>query len=125
MVPAYAPPRGSHACTYATQGTLATLVCSPFVILSEANHVRQKEGGSFLVSMHAENRRGRNLDSWASCLMKILPRFFSRGEKVETSVNKNLAKSGTLRTSGVKSFPSSERIISSILRKRGGHDDLL
>lgn len=79
MVPAYAPPRGSHACTYATQGTLATLVCSPFVILSEANHVRQKEGGSFLVSMHAENRRGGNLDSWASCLMKILPRFFFQG----------------------------------------------
>lgn len=44
---------------------------------------------------------------------------------METSVNKNLAKSGMLRTSGVKSFPSSERIISPILRKRGGHDDLL
>lgn len=77
-------------------------VCSPFVILSEANHVRQKEGGSFLVSMHAENRRGGNVDSsWASCLMKIFPRFLGVRKWKRLWIK---PKSGVLQTSGWNLF---------------------
>lgn len=61
-------------------------VCPPFVILSQANHVRRR--GCSLVSMHAENRSGGNVDSWPRVLWKYCPiRAVPWGEKVETSVN--------------------------------------
>lgn len=41
-------------------------VCPPFVILSEANHVRQRVA----LSVHAENRRGGNADSKPGVLWK-------------------------------------------------------
>lgn len=46
-------------------------VCPPFVILSEANHVRRR--GCSLISIHAENRSGGDVDSWPRVLWKYCP----------------------------------------------------
>lgn len=46
-------------------------VCPPFVILSEANHVRRR--GCSLISIHAENRSGGDVDSCPRVLWKYCP----------------------------------------------------
>lgn len=90
MVPAYAP-RGSHACTDATRIAHKELLLPCMLTLRNSirSQSRPAERGWFLPRIHAcgkSSRRKRRFLVGLVSYENISP--FSRGEKVETSVNK-------------------------------------
>lgn len=118
VVPAYAP-RGSHACTDATRIAHKELLlpCTFTLRNSIRSQSRPVERGWFLPRIHACGKSSRRKRRFLG-LVSYENIAFSRGEKVETSVNKISIKMACYKLRG-EVFSSSERIISSILRKRG------
>lgn len=117
VVPAYAP-RGFHACTDATRIAHKELLlpCTFTLRNSIRSQSRPVERGWFLPRIHACGKSSRRKRRFLG-LVSYENIAFSRGEKVETSVNKTSIKMAYKLRGEV--FSSSERIISSILRKRG------